>query len=58
MNKPKKMVGLRLEHDMRVVLEKLAEDDDRSLAATVNKIVKVFLREKGLLAERPRKAAK
>jgi hypothetical protein len=54
----KRMVGVRLDPEVRTSLVKLAEDEERSLAAMIRKILREFLRERGLLADRPRKAAK
>ena len=59
MKKPRsEMIGVRLEPEVKATIEKLAEDDERSMASMLNKILKGFLRQEGLLAERPRKAAK
>jgi len=52
------MVGVRIEPEVKALIERLAEEDERTMASLLNKIVKGFLRQEGLLTERPRKVAK
>ena len=46
-------LGVRLKEEMRIALEKAAEDDTRSTSSMVEKIIKDWLQEKGYLPRAP-----
>lgn len=47
-NKPE-FISFRTSSDVKALLDGIAEDDDRSLAYIVDKIIRESLEEKGLL---------
>lgn len=42
-------LGVRVAHDIKEALERAARDDDRSMSSLVERILKVWLTEKGYL---------
>jgi hypothetical protein len=58
MDSKNRMVGVRLDPDVMAGLRKFAHEEDRTIAGAVHLMVKKFLREKGLLTDKPVKKAK
>lgn len=56
MKKQPSAVLLRFPPDIKAIIARLAEEDDRSVTSMVAKIVKEYIRKENL--DRPRKAAK
>ena len=49
MGKKETTIGVRVDDDLLVLLKRLAEDDDRTLAAMTRKLVMDALRQRGEL---------